>query len=357
MTPARPAAVSDPARPGVTARPPRALLLRPRHAAAEQHPLSPARVRDLLAAGAYARVPDPAVVVYRLEREGVRQTGVVVEVSLDDYRQGRIRRHEATQPEREQEIQRFAETAGIEPMPVMLTHSPRPRLRAVLDEIAGGEPAVRLSADGTEHTAWISADPERVRAVLDEIAVLPALYITDGHHRMAAAERYAARHPSSGDVALAAVFPSDEMRILGYHRCLPVPDGTSTAELLARIAAHPVITEVRECPPGTPPAPGSVSVRIDGRWFLLRLRAPADPDHVRDSLDVVVLNEELIPGIFGSAEVTCTCTRQETISLLPHPPGITEVMAVSDAGLLMPPKSTWFDPKAGVGLFVRELHR
>lgn len=355
---------------GITARPPRVLVLSPQHAATVEGAIDPAHVRQLADTGRYTRPPDPAVVVYRMEIGQHQQTGVVVEVSVDEYRSGRIRRHEATQPERERQIEELTERYGIEQMPVTLVHPGRQRLRALLDEIAAGEPDVRLnSVDGTAHTVWTRHDADLARTVQDEIGHIESLCIADGHHRMAAAERYARRRSEdhAGAFTLATLFPSTEMRVLGYHRCLPMPRGVSAPEILERLAAQPMIARVEECAPAEAhPAPGIVTMRLGGRHYLLWLHALQERDHVRASLDAVTLGEQLLPAVRDiaeadsgssspSGEAGCWCAHQDAIRFLPHPPSVDQVLAVSDAGLVMPAKSTWFHPKASTGLFAREL--
>lgn len=365
---------------GITVRPPRVLVVNQPCSATADEPIDPGRVRRLVSTGGYTHPPAPAVIVYRLSTGQHRQTGVVVEVSVDDYRNGRIRRHEATQPERERHLDELTETTGIEQMPVTLTHPGRPWLRSLLTEISAEKSDVHFtSADGTSHTVWVRHDADLAQAVQDEIGHIETLYIADGHHRMAAAERYANRRSGLGEdhvsaFTLAALFPSDEMRILGYHRCLPLPEGTSAPEVLERLAAQPATARVEECTSveAAHPAPGVVVIHLDGRYYRLWLRTPPDPDHARGSLDVVTLDEELLPPVFGTSDVdsrprstpacgtgdaACWCTRREAICFLLHPPSVKQVMAVSDAGLVMPAKSTWFAPKANARLFVRELNQ
>lgn len=363
---------------GITARPPRILLASQGHVEAEHGPTDPLRERQILHAGGCTRVPTPAIVVYQLVTGDHQQTGVVVEVALADYRDGRIRRHEGTQPERERELHEFTEIAGIEQMPVILTHADRVRLRAILAGITSSEPAVhRDTADGTTHTVWVQHDADLTDALHQEIGHIDTLYIADGHHRMAAAERYASRRSHLGGehasaFTLAALFPTNEMRILGYHRCLPLPAGISPHDVLQRLAALSVIARIENCasPAEMPqPAPGILLVRLESRWYRLWLRPPEQD--VRTSLDVVVLDDEVLPPILdlidpgrrtgltavpkGNTGNVCWCAARESLCFLPQPPSIEQVMAVSDAGLVMPPKSTWFAPKASAALFIREL--
>ena len=356
-------------------RAPRGLLINQRCADTEHAPADPVGRREFIQASGYARLHGPAVVVYQLEADQHRQTGVVVEVSVDDYRNGRIRRHEATQPERERQLDEFTEAAKIEQMPVMLTHATHLGLSSLFGEIESDEPTARqTSSDDTIHTVWVRHDADLVAAVQDEIGHVETLYIADGHHRMVVAERYAKRRghlgtDHAGAFTLAALFPSDELRIFGYHRCLPLPAETSAHDVLQRLAALPVTARFEKCAPGHAPSPerGVIVVRAEGQCYQLWLHTPAH--HVRSSLDVVVLDEAILPPILGFTGQTglatvpsggnggnaCWCAQRNSLSFFPHPPSIEQVMAVSDAGLVMPPKATWFAPKASSGLFVREL--
>ncbi len=349
---------------GITVRAPRAMITSQRWPETEPQP-DPAHILQHLDREEYTHLPEPAVVVYRLAAGQHQQTGVVVETSVADYRNGRIRRHEATRPERVHQLAEFTEAAEIELMPVMLTHPSRSRLRALLAEITADAPDVCRTVNGITHTVWVRHDPGRMRDIRDEINHIDTMYIADGHHRMVSAQLYASRrshlgseHPSA--YTLAALFPSDEMRILGYHRCLPLPEGTSPADVLKLLAAQPVAALVEECdsPECANPGPGIITVGLASRYFRVHLRAPREPRPIRTSLDAVALDEGLLPpliDLYGSAPAACCCASERAIRFFPHPPSIEQIMAVADAGMIMPAKSTWFDPKPGAGLFLREL--
>ncbi|SDZ36751.1 Uncharacterized conserved protein, DUF1015 family [Saccharopolyspora shandongensis] len=304
--------------------------------------------------------PGPAVVVYRLESGPHRQTGVVVEVSIDDYRGGRIRRHEATQPARVRELEEQAEATGVERMPVMLVH----RGHLPIADLTAETPTARMHDGGATHTVWIRRDEAGARALCDEIGRIGNLYIADGHHRMLAADRYAARrglgsgHPSA--FTLAALFPSDEMRILGYHRCFALAPGSTARDVLDRLAEHPLTERIEESP-AADTEPGVVAIGVGDRWYRLRLRASG-------VLDAFAIEQELLPKLHDltAAEAdaapgrqhaveTCWCDGRNAFRLIPHPPTIDQVLTTSDEGRPMPPKSTWFDPKPTAQLFRRPL--
>ena len=336
------AAVKSAARGGITARPPRVFV----------------------ADGGDPRLlPVPSVVVYRVGTGEHQQTGVLVEVAVDDYRRGLVRRHEATRPEQEREIARLTEGSGLEHAPVTLAHPARPGLTAVVENTTARAPNLQVSCDGLTHAVWTRQDPEALRAVFAELGGLEALYIADGHHRMAAAER---RSVSGGSAfTLAALFPSEQMRVFGYHRLVPRPD-QSTSDVLAGLAQQPAVARIehRQRPPR--PEPGAVAMVLDGAWYRVQLRTLRAPADVRARLDVVQLDENVLPrispapptavsGCCAPSELAQRCEREGGVGFLLHPPTVEQITAVADAGQVLPAKSTWFDPKTSSGLFLREI--
>jgi uncharacterized protein (DUF1015 family) len=328
----------------------------------------PARVR--LAGGK----PERAFVVYRLAAGRHRQLGVVVELAVDDYRAGRVRRHEATHPDRVRLLEEQLGSPAAEAVPVTLLHPPRPRLRSLLTEATAATPdASRASDDGVSDLAWIVRDVDREHGIQAALADVEVLYLADGHHRMAAAERRAARHRPDAQAAqfvLAALFPADEMRVLGFHRCVARPDRMSTPDLLGVLAALPAVERIVRCVSAADiePAPGVVTMHLHGGWHRISLRTPDAAAEPRVSLDVVVLEEEVLapllrsdgddsasrvtalPGTLDAAAIEHWCAEHDAIGFTLHPPGVGQIIAVADAGQVMPAKSTWFDPKPHPGL-------
>ncbi|MPY80318.1 MAG: DUF1015 family protein [Actinophytocola sp.] len=367
-------------RPAVT-RSPRVLIANPRQAARlaeldaklvggplEAARMDVARLRQLARQGAFTRPPEGAVVVYRLAAGTHEQTGVLADVSVQDYRDGRVRRHEATQPDRVRRLAELLAATRCELVPLTLAHQPRPRLRALLSGIAKRTPDVDLVTDVTQ-SVWIEPPGPLADDIRAEISDVDTLYIADGHHRMAAADRYASRHPDASGVVLGALFPTDQIRLLGYHRCLPRPGGMSTSDILDVLACQPATESFQECTSADVASePGTVAVWLDGRWYRLRLRVPRSSDPCA-SLDVTVLEEGVLgpladatgtrllplPGTRDAHAVARWCADHEAIGFLLHPPAVADVLAVADAGKVMPPKSTWFDPKARAGPFLRDL--
>lgn len=327
------------------------------------------RLRGLAAEGAFVRPPEGAVVVYRLGAGEHQQTGVIADVAVDDYRTGRIRRHEATRPDRVRRMEDVLAAMRWELVPLTLTHPPLPGLQSLLAAVTERAPDVEtVAADGVSQSVWIEPPGSAADDIRAELTGIDTLYIADGHHRMAAAERYA----GPGDFVLGALFPADEMRLLGYHRCLIRPGGMSTSDLIDVLAAQPMTESLRECGPDedVTTGPGTVAMWLDDRWYRLRLRVPRTADPCA-SLDVVLLEEGVLgplaggtgarilplPGSGDADSIARWCAEHDAIGFLLHPPGVSQVVAVADAGEVMPPKSTWFDPKARAGPFLRDLRR
>lgn len=317
----------------------------------------------------YGRAPTGCAVVYEVASAEHRQLGVVVEVSVRDYGDGTIRRHETVEPNR---VIRLGGAGGAVPSfaraPVVLAHRGSDELRALLAEVSRGEPDVRRpGAGGVRHTVWTDCRASVVDAVHRELDRLGPLYIADGHHRMAAAERFGHGY------VLAVLFPGDEMRVFGYHRYVSRPRGTALPDLLGAIAARPETAELRECAAAEAAAaePGVVGVCTGDRWFRLRLRAPSPEAPVRDALDVVALDDGILAPVFGVTDareytdatpsptggcdpdrIARWCVEHDALAFLPCPPAVEHIMSVADAGSLLPAKSTWFAPKIDPTLFL-----
>lgn len=352
-------------------RTPRIALLDP--SAAHGRTLDPATVRGLLRDGRYTRLPVPAAVSYRIQSGTHSQTGIVVEASVRDYREGRIRRHEATNPQRERQLDMATAEAGFEQLPVALTHPNRERLNTLLKTATVGEPWLDVgSATESRHTIWVNQDDELVNEVQTELGRLDTLYIVDGHHRMAAAERYSSRRFRYGAAfTLAALFPPQQLRVLGYSRRFPRPAGYSTDDLLTAMASLPEVANLVRRDSGERPEPGEVAVWLDDEWYSMKLTEPSTGCDGRGSLEAVRLDEQVLPSLTatlglddspaqpvptGSAEgLRETCVEHPGIGFTPRPPDVTTITSVADEGRIMPPKSTWFDPKVSAGLLVREI--
>jgi uncharacterized protein (DUF1015 family) len=332
-----------------------------------------------VAEGTLARDPEPGLLLYRQEMDGRRQTGIVGCVHVDDYEQDIIRKHEKTRKDKEDDRTRHVLTLNANAEPVFLTYRPLP----VLDDLtAAGTDTPPLydfvATDGVRHTVWRVADPEAwVRAFCS----VPVAYVADGHHRSASAwragkERKAANPAHRGDEEynwfLAVLFPADQLRILPYNRLVKDLNGLRPAEFAARLRQLGTLAPASE---PAPPSSGSFGLYFDGGWHRLTLE-PGSIDRADPigSLDVSLLQDRIlgpilaigdprtdkridfVGGIRGSGELERRVRSGEmALGVAMYPTTVEQLMAVSDAGAIMPPKSTWFEPKLRSGLFVHEL--
>jgi len=331
-----------------------------------------ANLADLRARGVLAPDPEPRLHVYAQTMGAHRQVGLVGCASVAEYDGDVIRKHEKTRADKEDDRVRHIDTLGAHDEPVFLTYRADRGIDAAVAEVTGGEPEVDFATpDGVRHTTWIApvAVGARIQA---RLAAVPVLYVADGHHRSAAASRVHARRKGTAgehDRFLAVVFPHDQMQILAYNRLLRDPRGRSPEALLAALRER---MDVEPAGDPRPERPLSFGVFASGRWWRARVRPGShDAKDPVASLDCAIAQDQILAPIFGiedprrdrnvdfvggirgAAELERR-VREEGWSMALHlfPTQIDQLMAVSDAGLLMPPKSTWFEPKLRSGLFV-----
>jgi uncharacterized protein (DUF1015 family) len=310
--------------------------------------------------------------LYAQARGGRRQTGLVACVSVDEYDRGIIKKHENTKPDKEDDRARHIDALGAHDEPVFLTYRAEPDVKALLAPLPNTASVDDFEAEGVRHTVWDVPDSlasALERAFADKV---PALYVADGHHRSAAASRvHKARtnQPGGHGEFLAVLVPDDEVNIMAYNRLVRDRRGRGPAELLREIEAR---FDVEDAPSPEPEAPRSFGFFLGDRWRRARVRSGAfDAGDVVASLDCSLVQSlllepvfgvsdprrdpslEFVGGIRGPAELERR-VREEgfSVGLALYPTSVSDLIAVSDAGLLMPPKSTWFEPKMRSGLFV-----
>ena len=333
----------------------------------------------LVGRGTLLRDPARGLFLYRQVMDGRAQTGVVGCVHVDDYERDLIRKHEKTRQDKEDDRTRHVLALNANAEPVFLTYRGRPEIDRMVDEVASAPPLYDFTApDNVRHTVWPAPDPG---ALVGAFARVPHAYVADGHHRSASAWRAGkelrAKNPSHrGDEEyswfLAVLFPSDQLRILPYNRVVRDLNGRSGAEVLERLGAVGRLTPA-EAP--APDRPGVFCVHLEGRWYRLELDpAGIDRSDPIASLDVSLLQDrvlspilgigdprtdkriDFVGGIRGTAELERRVRSGDmAIAFSLYPTTLDQLMAVSDAGQVMPPKSTWFEPKLRSGLFVHEL--
>jgi uncharacterized protein (DUF1015 family) len=334
---------------------------------------------ELLARGTLLRDPEPRLFLYRQEMDGRAQTGVVGCVHVDEYERDVIRKHEKTRQDKEDDRTRHVLTLGTNAEPVFLTYRGHAEVDRLVEGATSTPPLYDFTAaDGVRHTVWTVPDG---RALVQAFGSVPHAYVADGHHRSASAWRAGkelrAKNPSHrGDEEynwfLAVLFPSDQLRILPYNRLVRDLDGQSPAQVLERLRG---VGRLSAAADPAPERSGVFCVFLDGRWHRLELDpAGIDRSDPIASLDVSLLQDrvlapmlgvgdprtdkriDFVGGIRGTAELERRVRSGEmAIAFSLYPTTLDQLMAVSDAGQVMPPKSTWFEPKLRSGLFVHEL--
>jgi len=300
------------------------------------------------------------------------QTGIVAGGSVAAYEANRIRRHEAVRTEKVEDRTRQIEAVAAHTGPVLAVHRADPALAVVIDAALSRSPACSVVAeDGVGHSLWVVDDGAEIAQVTRAFAAMPAIYIADGHHRAAAAAAVArARRPAKGahEFMMVVSFPHDQLRILPYHRIIRDLAGKTPEQLVAAIRA--VFAVEPAAAPLATLRPREYGMYLAGRWYRLSpLPGTPRPDDRRAGLDVSVLADRVIAPIFGVRDLTTDARidyvggsrgvaalaalvdrGQAAVAFSLSPTPIEDVFAVADAGEVMPPKSTWFDPKLADGL-------
>ena len=325
--------------------------------------------------------PEPAIYCYRLRMGRHEQTGLAACFSLDEYDRDQIKKHERTRRDKEDDRTRHMIALGAQTGPVFLVYRSSPDIATIVAKATAAEPLIDFTAvDGVQHTLWTVAAGDR-DGLIRSFARIPALYIADGHHRAASAAR--ARDEirrngggqSLGDDAdftsmLGVAFPHDEVQILPYNRTVKDLGGLDDQGFLAAVGERFTI----EPGPAAPAVRGDISMYFRGRWHTLRARAHAKASDAIGALDVSVLQERLLAPVLKIADIRtdkridfvggargtraleeAVDTGRAAVAFSLFPVSVADLMSVSDAGEIMPPKSTWFEPKLRDGLLIHVI--
>jgi uncharacterized protein (DUF1015 family) len=314
---------------------------------------------------------EPSLYVYRLKMGSHVQTGVAGTFSVDEYDRDVIKKHERTRKDKEDDRTRHIIDLRAQTGPVFLTYPDSKAIDAVVDRVATGAPLFDFTApDGIQHTIWRASAAEQ-QALVAGFAAVPSLYIADGHHRAASAARARQRLRADGAAAgpwdsfLAVAFPDNQMQVLPYNRTIKDLNGLTPASLLAKIREQFTVTEG----PATPARKGDVAMFLDGRWYTIALGdAPASLSPA-DRLDVSRLQDTILTPLLGIGDVRSdkridfvggargtgelekhVKSGKAAVAFSMFPVGVDDLMRISDSGGIMPPKSTWFEPKLRDGL-------
>ena len=335
-------------------------------------------LKKMLAAGIIARDGQACYYAYRLTMQtnaGTHvQTGLVAAAAVAAYDAGRIKKHEFTRPDKEDDRVRQIEALNAQTGPVLLAYPSAPLADQLLAQASAGTPDADVTAaDGIRHTIWVVRDTALIDRITAAFDAMPALYIADGHHRSAAASRVAAArrkdHCEQGsDHFLAVIFPHHQMKIMDYNRVVKDLNGLGESDFLAQIATRYAVTP--SAGRVHPSQPGECGLYLPGRWFGIAIKPelipPQDPVA---RLDVSLLSDHLlgpvlgiadlrrdkridfVGGIRGLAELEKRVDSGEMAAAFAmHATRMEDLIAVADSNQVMPPKSTWFEPKLADGL-------
>ncbi len=331
-------------------------------------------LQRMIAESVLARDARPHYYAYRTTWQGRRQTGLACVAALAGYENGRIRRHELTTPTKETDRVRQIEALNAQTGPVMMAYPHAPEIDRLLRRATERDPDVTVTADDeVVHELWVIADAAPIDELTRTFDALPAIYIADGHHRSAAAERVSvarggAASKGSHRYFLSVIFPHHAMTILDYNRVVRDLNGRTPEQLLAEIAAKFTVT-----PAASPPRPAEArefAMYLDRRWYSLKLQPELVPaaDPI-GRLPVSLLARNLLEPLLGIADQRTdkridfvgggrglpelarrVDAGEMAVAFALFPTSMDDLMAVADADKIMPPKSTWFEPKLADGM-------
>jgi uncharacterized protein (DUF1015 family) len=333
-------------------------------------------LQNMIRSGVLVRDAAPCYYVYRIVMGSHSQTGIMAAASVADYDTNRIRKHEFTRPDKEDDRVRQIDALDAQTGPVLLAYPAAPEVDAILAAASVGAPDSDAELDGVRHTLWVIRDADIQARITAKFNAMHALYIADGHHRSASASRIAAARKAANPVHtgsepynffLSVIFPAHEMRIMDYNRVITDLNGLSADAFLQRVGSsfsvEPAAAAVK------PERPGVFGLCLAGKWYRLAIRPDLIPVDPVGRLDVSLLQTNLIApilgisdprrdkridfvgGIRGLAELEKRVNSGEmALAFSLHPTGMEDLMAVADANEVMPPKSTWFEPKLADGL-------
>jgi len=326
----------------------------------------------------------PCYYIWELVMNGRSQKGLVACSSVDDYLDGVIRKHETTRKDKEKDRFDHIDTCSAQTGPIFLAYRAHPEVSRLIREESAGEPVLSFTADdGVEHRVWRITGRKSIDALTRAFAGIDHTYIADGHHRAASAVSVSLKrrqeHPDySGDEEfnyfLSVLFPDDELKIMDYNRVLKDLNGYEPDEILEKLDQVFRLAEAPE-QPYHPAKKGEMGLYLEGKWYRLQTRKHLQKTDPIGCLDVDYLQREalgpiwniqdprtdsridFVGGIRGLSELERRCHEDCEAAFAMYPTSIQELFAVADAGLLMPPKSTWFEPKLRSGLFIHKIER
>jgi len=332
-------------------------------------------VQKMLEDSTFELQPHEALYIYRLHTGDHVQTAVIAEVPVTEYQQGRIHKHEHTRSEHENRLTQYLQHVGVSSSPICLAYQDDACIDKTVEIITQDKPLLDFFLeDGVRQTIWKVVETEQIDILRTQFLSVEVAYLSDGHHRMAASVRHAANRSSSGpwDNFLAALFPATQMRILSFNRCVRDLNGLSVEQLIDGLALNFTVDRISDDRKTMLPSkPGEFTLLVENQLFRLQVRPARVPNDSVGSLDVSLLQNLFLEPVLGieddrsdprldfvTGDRGLNGLRQRAeegwqAGIACYPTSMTDLMSIADQGLVMPPKSTCFDPKARSGIFLR----
>ena len=341
-------------------------------------------LREKIQEGKFVQDPTPCFYLYELTMNGHSQTGVVGCASIDDYRNNVIKKHENTRADKEEDRIRHVDTCSMQTGPIFLAYRAKEDLKEKIGELKKQAPVYDfVSEDGIGHRVWVIDNNSDVSMIEEAFGKIPAIYIADGHHRCASAVKVGLKRreqypdytgEEEFNYFLSVIFPDEELRILDYNRVVKDLNGLDVAAFLTRIGEYFTVEKKGQAP-YRPTKKGMFGMYLEDEWYSLVAKEKIKSEDAVEGLDVSLLQNYLLDpilgikdpktdkridfvgGIRGLGELERRVHTDMKVAFAMYPTSIAELFAVADAGRLMPPKSTWFEPKLRSGLFLHEIER
>lgn len=340
-------------------------------------------LNSMLQDGSFIMEDAPCYYIYELTMDGRSQTGIVACSSIDDYQNEIIKKHEKTREDKELDRIRHVDITDTHTGPIFLVYRSVSVINQIVEDAKQEAPLYDfVSSDGIRHRVFRISDQDAIQKLEKAFAEIPCTYIADGHHRCASAVKVGQKrrkeHPGyTGEEEfnrfLSVLFPDDQLAILPYNRVVKDLNGLSVSEFLSALEKAGFTVSVPQKEAVSPSSKGSFGLYLDGSWYLVTASLPLLSDDPVKGLDVSILQDRIlgpilgigdprtdkridfVGGIRGLSELERRVSEDMTLAFSMYPTSIEELLSVADAGLLMPPKSTWFEPKLRSGLFLHSL--
>ena len=347
------------------------------------------RLMEYIEKGYFVKDEKECYYLYELVMNGRSQTGIVACASIDDYLNNVIKKHENTREDKELDRIRHVDTCNMQTGPIFLAYRRNPVLKETIGRIQATKPACAFqSEDGILHRVWVIENTDDIRSITEAFAATDSIYIADGHHRCASAVKVGLKRRQAWDSReaeyfLSVLFSEDELMIMDYNRFVKDLNGNTAEQFLQKIAEVAKVEKLQgnlqnasDAESIKPSKKGTMSMYLAGQWYRLTIKAELLSSDPVMGLDVSLLQNlvlepilgiqnpktdkriDFIGGIRGLKELEKRCEMQgdnDSVAFAMYPTSIQELFSVADAGKLMPPKSTWFEPKLRSGLFIHSL--